>query len=158
MPIWGHSGAKMGPNGGPHEVPMKLRGPKMRTRRSQARAKMAQDEGKMRPSRSGNDTIWEPRWRQVGAQMWGGAWLPMASLGLLGASLRNSGEYFGSGSSMQGGLVKSCWAPIRDHCKASLGLLGAFWGQLQSLVNWLRAAFGPLWWPWAPLSGIQRER
>ena len=42
--------------------------------------------------------------------------------------------------------------------QACLGALGgAIWGQLQSLLNRLRAALGPSWWAWAPLWGIQGE-
>ena len=94
-PRWGHIGAHMGPNGGQHEASVKPRGTQMRPRRRQGQAKTAQEEGNMRPSRSGNDTTREPRWGQVGGQMWGGGGLPIASWRLLGASLRHGGGILG---------------------------------------------------------------
>ena len=102
----------------------------MRSRWSQDQATMGQGGGKMKPSRSGDGATWEPRWRPVGAQMWVGGGLVSASWRLLGASLPHSGGHLGSGSSMQGGLVNSGLAPMRDQRRPAWARWGGVLGSV----------------------------
>ena len=176
VPRWGRMGAQLGPNRGQHEASVQPSGPKMRARRSQDQPKMGQDGGKMRPSRSGNEATLEPRWRQVGAQMWVGGGLLSASWRLLGASLRHSGGHLGSGSSMQGGAheqqhgtksgpLQGLLGRTGEHlepaaiiCEPALGSLGAIMVGLGALLGHPRRAptslTGP---PRRPQSGKQTK-
>ena len=90
----------------------------------------------MKPSRSGDGATREPRWRQVGAQMWVGGGLVRASWRLLGASLRHSEGHLGSGSPMQGDFMNSSLAPMRDQCRPA-------WAHRGDVLGSVAIAFEP---------------